>query len=78
MNSNWMRGYGDPPPETLIVLGEKREYLDRIFEQCDWAARLSNPYGIENSALRGYEDVFVCRRLREPWPVFWKHFRYYG
>lgn len=78
MNSNWMRGYGNPPPETLIVLGEKREYLDQIFEQCEWAARLSNPYAIENSSLRGYEDVFVCRRLRESWPVFWKHFRYYG
>ena len=79
MNSNWMRGYGDPPPETLIVLGEKREYLNQIFEQCEWAARLGNAYGIENSALSGgYDNVFVCRRLREPWPVFWKHFRYYG
>jgi hypothetical protein len=25
MNSNWERGYGDPPPQTVIVLGERRD-----------------------------------------------------
>jgi hypothetical protein len=24
MNSHWLRGYGDPPPETVIVVGMSR------------------------------------------------------
>jgi len=78
MNSNWMRGYGDPPPQTVITLGLKRDVLDPVFGSCTWAGRLTNRYGIENATIDGYDDVFVCRNIRQPWPDFWKHFRYYG
>ena len=78
MNSNWLRGYGNPPPETLIVVGMPRSFVDRNFASCELAGRLTNRYGIDNLAIHGYEDVFVCRQLREPWPIFWKHFEYYG
>ncbi len=78
MNSNWMRGYGDPPPQTVITLGLKRDVLDPIFGSCTWAGRFTNRYGIENTTIDGYDDVFVCRNIRRPWPEFWKHFRYYG
>jgi hypothetical protein len=78
MNSNWLRGYGDPPPQTLIVLGEHRDFVERNFESCELAGRLTNRYGIENATIDGYADVFVCRNLRQPWPEFWKNFRYYG
>jgi hypothetical protein len=78
MNSNWLRGYGDPPPQTVIVLGEHRDFVEQNFESCELAGRLTNRYGIENSAIAGYADVFVCRHLRKPWPEFWQHFRYYG
>jgi hypothetical protein len=78
MNSNWMRGYGNPPPQTVIALGLKRDVLDRSFSSCTWAGRLTNRYGIENSTIGDYNDVFVCRDIRQPWPEFWKHFRYYG
>jgi hypothetical protein len=78
MNSNWWRGYGNPPPQTLIVLGEHLDFLQRSFDSCELAGRLANRYGIENSAATGYADVFVCRNLRQPWPEFWEHFRYYG
>ena len=78
MNSNWQRGYGDPPPETVIAVGWDRDFLNRHFESCELAGRLTNRYGIENSAIDGYADVFVCRHLRQPWPEFWEHFRYYG
>ena len=78
MNSNWLRGYGDPPPQTVIVLGERRDFVEQNFESCELAGRLTNRYGIENATIAGYADVFVCRNLRQPWPEFWKHFRYYG
>jgi len=78
MNSNWLRGYGDPSPETVITVGMDRDFLYRNFESCEVVGRLTNRYGIENSVIDGYADVFVCRHLRQPWPDFWEHFRYYG
>ena len=77
MNSNWMRGYGDPP-QTVIVVGEDRDFVDRNFTSCELAGRLTNRYGIRNATIGGYDAVFVCRNLREPWPVFWEHFKSYG
>jgi hypothetical protein len=31
MNSNWFHGYGDPPPQTVMVLGEHRDFVDPNF-----------------------------------------------
>jgi len=78
MNSNWLRGYGNPVPGTVIAIGFKQRELDGIFTRCEVAARLSNPYGIVNLAIGDRTSVFVCREIREPWPDFWKTFQYYG
>jgi protein-S-isoprenylcysteine O-methyltransferase Ste14 len=78
MNSNWFRGYGDPPPQTVIVLGEHRDFVDQNFTSCELAVHLTNRYGIGNMSITGYDHVFVCRNLRQPWLEFWEHFRYYG
>ena len=56
----------------------EREFLYRNFQSCELAGRVSNRYGIDNSSVKGYEDLFVCRHLRHSWPEFWKSFRYYG
>jgi Dolichyl-phosphate-mannose-protein mannosyltransferase len=77
-NSYWLRGYGAPPPETLIVLGLSRAFVDRTFEECELAGHTSNRYGVANEETSAHPDIFVCRRLRQPWPEFWKHFRRYG
>ncbi len=78
MNSNWLRGYGNPSPETVIVVGMRRDSLDPNFESCELAGRATNKFGVKNLAIDGYADVFVCRHLRQPWSVFWERFRYYG
>lgn len=78
MNSNWYRAYGDRPPQTVITLGLRRDVLDRNFESCVLAGHVTNRYGIPNSAVAGWDEIFVCRKLRWSWPEFWKHFRYYG
>ena len=76
-NSLWMRGYGDPPPQSVIAVGLSRELLDRTFETCDWAARVTNRYGIRNEETDS-ANVYLCRHLRQPWPDFWKGFHYFG
>jgi hypothetical protein len=77
-NSFWARGYGEPPPETVIVLGLAREFLERHFTSCELVAQTSNAYGVANEETTRHRDIFVCRGLREGWAEFWKTFRHYG
>ena len=77
-NSFWARGYGDPPPETLIVIGFSRQFGNRYFESCELAGRITNKYGVANEETTDHPDILICRRLRESWPDFWKKFRRYG
>ena len=76
-NSNWIRGYGDSPPRTVITVAMDHDFLVRNFDTCDLVGRVTNPYGIENAAI-AYPDIYVCRHLRRPWPDFWEQFRYFG
>jgi hypothetical protein len=78
VNSFWQRGYGDPPPETLIVIGESQRFVDRRFTQCRLAAHTWNRYGVGNEETLEHPDIFVCHGLRTSWPEFWNDFRYYG
>jgi hypothetical protein len=78
IDSYWLRGYGDPPPQTLVVVGFTRDDVQRMFEACDLAGHTSNRYGVKNEETRDHPDIFVCRRLRLPWSEFWKRFRYFG
>jgi len=78
MNSYWLRGYGDPPPETVIVAGKDRNFVNENFASCDLVGHLTNQYEIVNNAIDGYADVLLCRHLRQPWPNFWKYFQHYG
>jgi 4-amino-4-deoxy-L-arabinose transferase-like glycosyltransferase len=78
VNSYWWRGYPDPPPQTLIVLGLSRHHMEENFQSCELAGHETNPYGVKNEETEDHPDIFVCRNLRKPWPEFWKDFRYYG
>jgi hypothetical protein len=78
VNSFWARGYGDPPPQTLIVLGYSRPFLEQQFESCELAGQVRNAHGIMNEETSEHSEIFVCRHLRDSWPEFWKKFRRYG
>ena len=77
-NSHWLRGYGDPPPKTVITTGSRRSELETVFQHCELAGHFTIPFGIENSALEDRTDIFVCSRPREPWNVFWWRNHWYG
>jgi len=77
-NSYWLRGYGPAEPRTLIIIGLSRRYLERHFESVELAGHVKNSYGIANEETTSHPDIFVCRRLKESWSEFWRHFRNYG
>jgi len=77
-NSFWARGYGNPPPETVILIGFSREFGERLFESCDLAGHVTNRYSVRNEETTDHPDIFVCRHLRQSWNEFWKNFRRYG
>jgi 4-amino-4-deoxy-L-arabinose transferase-like glycosyltransferase len=78
INSFWQRGYGDPPPETLIILGASQRRVDAQFTGCRIAARSWNRYGVINEQTGDRPNIFLCGPPRQPWPDFWRSFRYYG
>lgn len=78
INSFWERGYPEPPPETLIVLGFDRGFLERRFSSCEVAARVWNRYGVANEETTDHPTIFVCRGLRQSWPELWRSFRSFG
>jgi hypothetical protein len=76
INSWGERGYGDPPPDTVIAFGFPRELLESHFASCRLAAVNQNRYGVANrNSLQG---VFVCRGLKEDWPRFWAEIPRFG
>jgi|SRR5581483_8338547 len=78
VNSFWYRGYGDPAPDSVIILGLSRAYVERTFTSCSVVAHTWNRFGIANEETVDHPDIFVCGPPHEGWPAFWKHFRYYG
>lgn len=78
VNSFWARGYGDPPPDTLIVLGFTQDQLDGMFSQCVVAGHAPRLYGLDNEESTEHPDIFLCRDLRVGWADFWNGFQYFG
>jgi hypothetical protein len=73
----WLRGYGNPPPETLIIVGYTSEELSPAFEQCTQAGQVTNSYGVEND-LRNPPYIYVCRNPRWDWIELWKRVKRYS
>jgi hypothetical protein len=78
MNSFWLRGYGTPPPQMLIVLGLSKNFLDRNFESCKVAGRITNRYGVMNEEASDHPYIYLCGPPKQSWPDFWKDFQYFG
>lgn len=73
VNSGWLRGYPQPAPTTLIVLGNSQERVDQLLTDCRLAGHVTNPLGVLNEESRDHPDIFVCGHARGPWREFWKH-----
>jgi len=78
INSFWQRGYGDPAPQALIVIGLSRKSAEQRFEACRLAGYIWNQYAVKNEESVRNPDILVCGPSKQGWPEFWKGFRYYG
>ncbi len=78
VNSFWVRGYGNPEPQTVIVLGLNQQFLEKRFTSCRLVGHTWNLYGIKNEETDDHPDIFVCGPPKAGWPEFWKDFRYFG
>jgi 4-amino-4-deoxy-L-arabinose transferase-like glycosyltransferase len=78
VNSYWLRGYGDPAPQTLIVLGIEATQAKTLFASCSLAGVITNRYGVMNEETEDHPVILLCRGPREPWPELWKRLRSFG
>jgi len=77
-NSEWLRGYPDPAPTTLIVLGLSQRQANSIFTGCRWAGRNGNAEGVRNEESVDHPDIFLCGPPRKPWAELWKEHKDFG
>jgi 4-amino-4-deoxy-L-arabinose transferase-like glycosyltransferase len=77
-NSFWWRGYGNPPPEVVIVVGFDREFVDHYFRSAELVAHTSNREGVVNEETKEHPNIFLCRGLKLTWAEFWKTFQRFG
>ncbi|HEX2997236.1 MAG TPA: glycosyltransferase family 39 protein [Anaerolineales bacterium] len=78
IDSYWLWGYGDPPPQTLIVVGFKSSTANSWFQSCTRVGTVTNPYGIKNEETSNHNEILLCRKLLYQWPAFWKKFHWFG
>jgi len=78
VNSSWQRGYGDPPPQTLLVVGFPRQFVEANFISCRLVAQNANSFGIINEESTERRDIFLCGPPNLGWPLFWQSFQYFA
>jgi 4-amino-4-deoxy-L-arabinose transferase-like glycosyltransferase len=76
-NDYWRYGYGNPPPQTLLVLGFSSDLLEH-FQDCTFIAPISMPFNIQNEETINLRSIYLCHNLDIPWPDFWQQFQYFG
>jgi len=76
-NSLWYRGYGDPEPQTVIVVGFEPSYAGRFFRSCKSAGKVTNSYGVKNEESTRHTGLYVCRDPVQPWSAMWKQMQWY-
>lgn len=76
-NSLWYHGYGDPEPETVIVVGFEKSYAANFFGQCESAGFVTNQYGVKNEETTHHTGLYVCREPRRPWSEMWKEMQWF-
>ena len=59
VNSFWYRGYGDPPPQVLIVLGLSQREMQRRFQSCDLAGHTPRIDDVRNEETEDHPGTYL-------------------
>lgn len=78
VNTHWYRGYGDPPPRVLIVLGADPRAMTEVSADCREVARIVNAEGVPNEETLHRPAVFVCSNQRFRWDEIWPQMQSFG
>jgi hypothetical protein len=78
VNSYWLRGPGNPPPRTLLVVGSDRERIERFCTSVTLAGHTSNEYHVRNEKTEDHPDIFICRGLKQSLTKVWPKLRSFG
>lgn len=78
VNSYWLRGPGDPAPNTLIVVGATRARLETRCASVELAGHVTNQWNVKNEETERHPDIFVCRGLKQPLTTLWPGLRSFG
>ena len=78
INSEWDRGYPDPPPTTMIVVGFRPVTADSFFTGCRIAGHNGNSEGVRNEESVDHPNIYVCGPPHVPWPQLWAEHHDFG
>jgi len=70
-NTYWYRGYGNPPPLTIIELGNTAEDENNSAAKCTSFGKFRNSAGVDNEESAWDYEIFVCRDIPPRWPEIW-------
>jgi 4-amino-4-deoxy-L-arabinose transferase-like glycosyltransferase len=67
----WYRGYGNPGPQTVIVVGFERSSAGSYFASCTRSGTVTNRHGVSNEETKRHNGLYVCRQPLRPWSEMW-------
>ena len=70
-NSYWYRGYGNPPPLTVIELGNTAQDEQKSAAKCTSFGGFRNSLGVDNEESASGYEIFVCRDIPPKWQEIW-------
>jgi 4-amino-4-deoxy-L-arabinose transferase-like glycosyltransferase len=76
-NSYWAYGYGNPPPQTVILVGFSSD-MRAQFQRCTIVKPITVPFNVPNEVQVSHDSISICHNLIPPWPDFWTKFQYFG
>lgn len=76
-DSFWYRGYGSPEPQTVIVVGFERGYVDNFFKACTSSGTVSNRFDVRNEESSRHTGLYVCSQPRRPSSEMWQQMQWF-
>jgi 4-amino-4-deoxy-L-arabinose transferase-like glycosyltransferase len=74
VNSYWLRGYGENPPDAVITIAFTADSLANYFESCRLVGHNQNKYQIE----KPLSEIYLCEGAIGGWETIWPLLKRYS